>query len=393
MQDMITRLIDANASDYLRMREIVEAAVTEARELNAAEDANLTAINATMDSRTEQRLRLEAAEAAAAANDEARSRIVTVQTPERATASETSSDILVRMVTAGAGAHEFESRALATGTALNPVEFLPRLAVYMRTLNPTLGLATVYPSDNGNSMTLPRLTADSSVYTPGEGTAIDESTPTISAVTLTVTSWKGLAYLSNELVQDTPVAIEQAVINSAGRQIGLTAGAEWTTGSTGFISLATNGGTAAKAGGTAIDTAFFLLTDLMDLYHGLPAPYRLSPTAAWQVSNTALAKMRRASATNGQFLFQPAGLSGQQYDTFLGKRVYENPTMAAVASATKSVAFGDWSAYVIKEAPVRVEVSREFKFDTDQTAVRIVYRAGAALPDAAAIRYMVSANT
>lgn len=394
MKELISRLIEANANDFLRMREIVESAETEDRELTAEEDANLAAINAKMSERNERRTRLEAAESAAAANDEARARIASLLTssPERATPTETSTDILVRMVREGAGAHEFDTRALASGTALNPVEFLPRLAVYMRTLVPILGLATVYNSDNGNTLTLPRLTADSTSYTPGEGTAITESTPTISAVTLTVTGWKGLAYLGNELVQDTPVAIEQAVINSAGRAIAIAAGTEWTTGSSGFVTLGSNGGTAAK-GGTAIDMTFFTLTDLITFYHGLASPYRLSPSAAWQVSNTALAKMRKASATNGEFLFQPAGLSGTQYDTFLGKPVYENPAMAAVASASKSVAFGDWSAYVIKQAPTRVEVSRDFKFDTDQTAVRVVYRAGGQLPDAVAIKYLVSADT
>jgi hypothetical protein len=40
-----------------------------------------------------------------------------------------------------------------------------------------------------------------------------------------------------------------------------------------------------------------------------------------------------------------------------------------------------------------VAVSTEYRFNTDQIAIRTVYRAGGALPDATAIAYIVSKNT
>ena len=51
------------------------------------------------------------------------------------------------------------------------------------------------------------------------------------------------------------------------------------------------------------------------------------------------------------------------------------------------------SAYVIKQLPLRVAISTEYLFNTDSVAIKTVYRAGGALPDSAAIAYLVSSNT
>ncbi len=64
--------------------------------------------------------------------------------------------------------------------------------------------------------------------------------------------------------------------------------------------------------------------------------------------------------------------------------------MAAASSANKSVAFGDFSAYIVKSLPLRVDVSRDYLFNTDQIAVKVVHRIGGTLPDTAASRYLVN---
>jgi HK97 family phage major capsid protein len=63
------------------------------------------------------------------------------------------------------------------------------------------------------------------------------------------------------------------------------------------------------------------------------------------------------------------------------------------ASITKSVLFGDASAVVIKQMPLRIATSGDFLFSADQVALKTVYRAGGKLADVAAIRYLISANT
>ena len=51
------------------------------------------------------------------------------------------------------------------------------------------------------------------------------------------------------------------------------------------------------------------------------------------------------------------------------------------------------SALLIKAAPIRVEISRDYRFDTDQIAVKSVYGLGGAVVDPVAAAYLVSANS
>jgi predicted phage gp36 major capsid-like protein len=107
---------------------------------------------------------------------------------------------------------------------------------------------------------------------------------------------------------------------------------------------------------------------------------------------TAIKKARKYTDKNGQYLWQPAIAAGQPA-TFDGNAVYEDPYLAAPASATKSVVFGDVSGVLIKQMALRVATSGDYRFNTDQIALKTVYRAGGALPDVLSLRYLVSANT
>ena len=74
--------------------------------------------------------------------------------------------------------------------------------------------------------------------------------------------------------------------------------------------------------------------------------------------------------------------------------MYENNAMAAAASASKSVLFGDLSAYYTRMVGTpRVEFSRDYKFNTDQLALRTLMRLDGNLVDTIAIKSMVSADT
>ena len=277
-----------------------------------------------------------------------------------------------------AGRAPFEERALVSSPAVFfPNDFSTRVAVYQRTFSPWTGISTIINGSEGAPLILPRLTADPTTYTPGEGTAITASDPTISTVTATPTSYKALALVSQEAAQDEVIQLMDLIARTQGRSIGLSFGSTTTSA---VLSAATNGGTAAG-------TPFFDLNDLITLEYSAAAPYRMG--AVWIMANGAISKARKFVDSNGQYLWQPAVQLGQP-DILMGHAVYEDPNLATPASATKSVVFGDSSAYVIKQLPLRVAVSSEYLFNTDQVAIKTVYRAGGALPDAAALRYLVS---
>ena len=97
-------------------------------------------------------------------------------------------------------------------------------------------------------------------------------------------------------------------------------------------------------------------------------------------------------ATNVMFMFDP-GLTQDFIPTLLGRPIYENPSMAAVASASISVAVGDFSQYVIRQLPLRVDVSQEAYWTSDGVGIRIIYEADGDLLHATAIRTLLSGNT
>lgn len=293
-----------------------------------------------------------------------------------------------------------EKRALqsAGGSAIE-TSFYDQLMVYERTWVPMLNIARLVDLPTGAPRVFPRLTAD--VATSGTVTAeaggITEADATISAITLTAYGYKAISLWSWELDQDNVIGLEEAIGDSLARQLSITSiGAHLTTGTGtvqpwGIVSRAGNGGTAGGTStGSATDT-FFSPSDLIDLKFTLAKPYR--DRGSWVVSTTAFAKMRKFKDSNKQFIFQASLVAGEP-DVFDGRPIYENPAMAAVASATKSVVFGDMNRYVVKRVtPVRLQPSDDYKFSTDQRALKLVERIDADLVDTAAANYLVSSNT
>ena len=232
------------------------------------------------------------------------------------------------------------------------------------------------------------MTVDPASYTPGEGTAITASDPTLGTVTATPLAYKALGYISQEAGEDELIGLLGIIAQQQGRTLGLGFGTAVTAS---VLSGATNGGTATGVGGDGTATvAFFGYEDLLDLKYSAAAPYRM--VGVWVMSNGAIKKVRKFKDAQSRYYWQPAVAAGQPA-TFDGDAVYEDPILATPASATKSVVFGDPTALVIKQMPLRVAVSTEYAFNLDNVAIKSVYRAGGAIPDAAALRYLVSANT
>ena len=292
-----------------------------------------------------------------------------------------------------------ESRALGIATASVPVTFYDAVTVYERTFTPMLNgsIVTILNTPTGEAMTMPQLTADVSVSgtLTAEAGGITESDPTLASVTLNTYKYGITNLWSAELDIDNGINLMDLVARTTARSLAIAIGGQLTTadGSSkpnGIVNAATNGGTAnGTAAGTSLDT-FIAAADLIDLKYGRAEPYR--QVGAWMVSNTMLAKMRKFRDSTGQFLWNSSIAAGAP-PTFDGDPVYENPGMAAVASASKSVLYGDFSRYFVRRCPIRVDLSRDYKFSTDQLALRTIERVDGDLLDTIAVAYLVSANT
>lgn len=413
-QEYIDREFAAYRTAEKAARDILDLAATESRSTTAEEDEAFDRAIAASEKATERIAKLTKLETDAQAAAEARSHIqdaVAAQSSGAATGDKQRIWTEIQKVQEGLrsgfkvreddavivdlpfdyAAIRDETRAIANfsdAAALYMNDFSTSVAVYAQTASPWRELATIIPATNGRPLVLPNLTADVTTYTPGEGTAINESTPSLGGGTATPISYKALSYISSEAEEDEVVGLLGLIAKSQGRALGLAFGSAATTA---VLAAATNGGTASGAGGsgTAVNT-FFGYEDLIDIKYGLAVPYRAG--GVYVMSNGALRKVRKFRDQNAAYFFQPSIGPGMP-PTFDGNAVYEDPNLAAPASATKSVLFGDASAFVVKEVPLRVALSTEFRFNLDQVALRSVYRAGGAVPDAAAIAYLVSKNT
>jgi HK97 family phage major capsid protein len=105
-----------------------------------------------------------------------------------------------------------------------------------------------------------------------------------------------------------------------------------------------------------------------------------------------VSKLRKLQDLNGQFVFQPSMAAGQP-DTLMGYRLKENVHMAAVASASKSVAIVHEPSYYVRELPIEVASSSDYLFNTNQIALRTLYGVDGNIPDILAVKVLVSANT
>lgn len=293
----------------------------------------------------------------------------------------------------------FRALQSAGGTAI-ATTFTESVIMYQRTVTPMLdpGIVTILETPTGNPIDLPRLTADPNHggTVTAEAGGIAELDPTISKVTLNSFKYGVTNLWSSELGQDNVINLEDLLGRSTGRELGLDIGAHLTTGTgtvqpKGIVDAATAG---ATANGTALGAASWTFVgphDLLDLYYSLAAPYRNAPGAGWMAPIEGISKMRKFRDSNQQFLWDVSIVAGQP-DVFNGRPVYENPGMTAPASATKSFIFGDLSAYYVRRTPIRVEFSRDYKFSTDQLALRTIFRVDGNLPDVLAVKSLVSAN-
>lgn len=387
---------------YTRKREaweqakgLLDRADGEKRELTAEESEQWDRLNETMTNANDQIKRWEQTEAAARAADALREDVTKAIA---STGHEPTDSDIVRLIKGEI--NEFELRAMSTagGSAIE-TSFYDRLIVYERSLVPMLSVATVLNTSSGAPITFPRLTADTSAAgtVTAEAGGLTEADPTISSVNLTAFKYGAVTLWSRELDEDVidAIALEDVLAQSIARNMSISGyGAHLTTGTGtvqpwGVVARATNGGTASGTSvGSATDT-YAAPYDLVGLFYGLAVPYRNAAT--WMVSTTAAQAMRGFRDSNRNFIWEPGDFSNNAgVDRFLGRPVVENPAMAALGSASKSVLCGDFSRYFIRQLPLRIERSTEYKFSNDQLAIKVVKRIDGDLIDTAAIRYLVS---
>lgn len=236
---------------------------------------------------------------------------------------------------------------------------------------------TVLTTGSGEKMLVPKLSAHGSAALVAEGGAIPENDPTFGQAELDAFKYGQLIQLSSELIADTGINILEFIARDAGRALGEATGTHYVTGTgtgqpAGVVTDSTLGVTAASATAVTAD-------EIIDLYFSVIQPYRRN--GYWMMDDTTLAKLRKLKDSNGQYLWEPALREGVP-DRILGRPVVTDHNMASAAINAKTVLFGDFSAYYIRDVgSLRFERSADFAFNTDLVTFRSIMRTDGQLVD------------
>lgn len=175
-----------------------------------------------------------------------------------------------------------------------------------------------------------------------------------------------------ELLQDSTIDMEAFIMKRLGQRLGRIANTGYTVGT----GTTQPDGVVPKAGsgkvGTTGQTLTIIFDDLIDLVHSVDPAYR-GPNASFMTNDSLLKVLRKLKDTTGRPLWTPSwdggiqvgtnqgggnngagGFSNQNtpvvFDYLLGYPVWVNNDIAVPAANAKTLLFGDFSYYKIRDA-------------------------------------------
>lgn len=402
----IQKLADERVSAVAEARTALEAAEAESRDMSADEQTKFDAANAAVDSLDTRIKQILDSEERASQADAIAERIERLGGSLKP-ADKPEPDAELRSFLRGEKGKSIELKAerawstdefrvlskLSAGAGANAVKtsFYDQLVAHLIEVSGILMASpTVLRTATGEVMQVPKTTSHSTAALVAEAGTIGASDPAFGQVNLNAYKYGHLIQVSNELVNDVSVDLMGYLAMESGRALGNAFGVHAITGTgTAQPSGIVTGASSGVTGGTAVSGAF-TADNLIDLYFSVIAPYRNSQSCAWLMKDATLASVRKLKDTTNQYLWQPSLVAGTP-DTLLGKPVYTDPNVAAVALSAKSVLFGDISRYFVRLTDsIRFERSDDFAFSSDLVTFRALIRADGALIDTTgAVKYFV----
>jgi HK97 family phage major capsid protein len=221
-------------------------------------------------------------------------------------------------------------------------------------------VSTIIRTEKGNPMSFPTSDGTSEV-----GELIAENTTATAADVVFGTKALGVYKFSSkivavpfELLQDSSVDVEAFVQGRMITRLGRITNTLFTTGTgsgqpTGVVTAAGTGVTAAN--GTSQVSAI-IYDSVIDLIHSVDPAYRAQGNARFMMNDASVKVLRKVKDSAGRPIFVPGfdGNSGgaalSAPDTLAGYAISINQDMAVMAAGAKSIAFGDFSHYHIRDA-------------------------------------------
>jgi HK97 family phage major capsid protein len=376
MSDFIKSQMDARNNLIAQAREVLDIAEAEKRGLSAEENQKIARIEADIDqadtaistARSISEREARAAEAAASF------------APQASAPANTDADILRSIANGEIRGYEFgrEARTLVPSANTVGQSFFDQVFEIAQLVGPMLTTSEVFNTTSGENLVIPTVTATSTSGSVAAAGTISESNPTFASITLGAEKYGALVQVAQELVSDAGFNITSYIAQQLGTSLGLKVNDVLTT------KLSAAAGSVVR--GTATNFAA-QYEDLIDLVYGIADGARVLPGLGFQMSKTGIAAARKLKDGSGAYIWTDSAVPGQPA-TLLGYPVFENPNVAAVGTAAKSVLFGHLPSFKVRVAGgMRVDQSTDFAFNTDTVTYRGLMRVDGGLTHASHIGF------
>ncbi len=281
-----------------------------------------------------------------------------------------------------------------------PTEIATMVIDALKAFGGMRSVANIIRSSAGNDWQYPASDGTSEVgEIVGQNAAATSLDITFSQVPLVTYKYssKKIA-LPWELVQDSVIDIVAFVVNRLATRLGRITNTHFTvgTGSSQPFGIVTRA--ASGKVGTTGQTTTVIYDDLVDLEHSVDPAYRRN--AAYMMNDASVKAIRKIKDSQGRPIFVPgyeagAVVNGGAPDSLMGRRIVVNQDVAVMAANAKSILFGDFSLYTIRDV-MSAEVRR---FDDSAFALngQVGFcgwqRCGGNLLDTAGVKYYANSAT
>lgn len=280
-----------------------------------------------------------------------------------------------------------------------PSEIASELIDAMKDFSGVRQVADVLRTAQGNPLSYPGSDGTAEV---GEliaenvtATALDPSFTTVALNTYKYSS--KIVAVPFELLQDSAIDIEGFVRKRLAERLGRITNQHFTTGTGSGQPRGAATGSAAGKVGTTGQTLTVIADDLVDLVHSVNSAYRNQGRCRFMLRDATFGSVRKLKDTAGRPIFIPGwdGLGKSMPDEILGYPVKVNDDVAAMAANARSILFGDFSYYKIRD----VMAVTLFRF-TDSAYAKLGqvgflawHRAGGNLVDTTAVKHYANSAT
>lgn len=248
---------------------------------------------------------------------------------------------------------------MSVGTAAQggytvPTEVATSVADALKAYGGMRAVAEVFRTAQGNDINFP--TSDGTTETGeliGENTTATGADPSFGVVTLKTYKFSSkVVACPFELLQDSSIDMEAFIKMRLVTRLGRITNTFFTTGTgTGQPNGIVTAAVAGKVGITG-QTVTVIFDDLVDLVHSVDPAYRNLGQCKFMMNDGSLKIVRKLKDTSGRPIFLPGydGLAGPMADTLLGYPIQINQDIAVMAANAKSILFGDFTFYKIRDA-------------------------------------------